>query len=469
MWSHAAVTYIKDARLTLPSTPPMLRRFKLFRKTMHPQAPRAIPFASAPFDNPKGDLILRSCDGIDFRVFQAILAVSSDFFSTMFEAGQAPNEEMRDGCPVVRVSEEGQALDGLLRIIYPTKAPPLTDLRTIGSVLAAALKYDVEKAVAVAREALLTFIPKEPLRVWAIAVRYRLEMDARLAAQEMVNRQISLLDSVPPEVCEIHAGAYYRLLQFKRSQASVPSTFKFCDPSTSHDSPQPPQPISRPSGCNPNFISSAHERIRAFVDVECRSSDRVQFQAHKAFLAFASPIMGEMMAGSPTPAAPSSQEAGELPVVPFAEDGATLKVILGLCYPAADDENVVCVFPITQKVMDAVAKYEMKAVAKMLRRHWAELSKSDPLQAYLRAAWQGLNNEAAQAAHDLIAWRHDRRNDINSYYVAVMETTPALVYYEVLVGLVGKESTQLMSTQWSKAGGSQKRRSQVRRGSRLHI
>lgn len=407
----------------------MLRR--ILRKTMHPQAraPHVIPFAPAPFDNPKGDLILRSCDDIDFRVFQAILGVSSDFFSTMFEAGQAPNEEMRDGCPVVRVSEERETLDGLLRIIYPTTAPPLNDLQKVRPILAAALKYEMEKPVQVARKALCTSASKEPLRVWAIAVRYRLEGDALLAAREMVRQSLSVLESFPPEIGEIHAGAYYRLLRFKRLNGRVEDSFKFCDPSPSKPSVSSSAP---PPSVDPQFVSHSHDRIRSFVDVKCRSSDGMQFKAHKAFLAFVSPIMGNMMAHLPAPGDAESQ--GDLPVASFEEDGATLRVILGLCYPVAEEENLVCVFPITRKVADAVVKYEMKAVAKTLRRHWAELSKSDPLQAYLLAARQGLEAETAHAAQQLSAWRLDWHNDLDNYYVAVMETTPAPTYRDALKG-----------------------------------
>ncbi|KZT69331.1 hypothetical protein DAEQUDRAFT_638110, partial [Daedalea quercina L-15889] len=76
-------------------------------------------YASSLFDNPQADLILRSCDGVDFRVFRSILAVSSDVFADMFETGQSRNEELRNGCPVVYVQEDSKTMDGLLRIIYP--------------------------------------------------------------------------------------------------------------------------------------------------------------------------------------------------------------------------------------------------------------------------------------------------------------------------------------------------------------
>lgn len=422
----------------------MLRR--ILRKIMHPRAPLVIPFAPAPFDNPQGDLILRSHDDVDFRVFQAILGVSSEFFSTMFEAGQAPNEEMRDGCPVVRVSEEKEALDGLLRIIYPTEAPVLNDLRIVRPILAAALKYDMEKPIQVAREALHTFVSKEPLRVWAIAVQYRLEGDARVAAEEMVRQRLSVQDSTPPEICEIHAGAYYRLLQFKRLRGAVEKSFKFCDPPPSRHTVSS---LSLHQSSDPQFISPEHHSILSFVDVKCCSSDGRYFKAHKAFLAFVSPILGDMMTSIPSPSVASGVKSDDLPVVPFAEDGATLRVILGLCYPITEGKNLVSVFPITRKVVDAVAKYQMKTVATMLQRHWEELYKSDPLQAYLLAVREELKAETVHAAQQLANWRSEWKNDFDNYYVAVMETTPAHMYRDALAsqsrglqqgGLVGVQT-----------------------------
>ncbi|KAH9930352.1 uncharacterized protein B0H18DRAFT_820217, partial [Fomitopsis serialis] len=167
-----------------------------------------------PFDDPEADFILRSSDRIDFRVSRFILRVSSDFFATMFVAGQAENEENRDGCPIVPMHEDSETLDSLLRIIYPKKAPILDDLAKIHAVLAAALKFDMEKPIDVVGATLCSFIPNEPLRVWAIAVRNRLEPEARAAADEIVCQVDLSVFNFPPEMQHISAGAYYRLLRY---------------------------------------------------------------------------------------------------------------------------------------------------------------------------------------------------------------------------------------------------------------
>jgi len=174
----------------------------------------------APFDHPKADLILRSSDHVDFRVSKFILEVSSVFFASIFEASQANDEESRDGCPVVQMQEDSETLDSLLRIIYPRKDPILDDLPKLHAVLAAALKYEMEEATILTGTVLRSFIPKEPLRVWAIAVHNRLEEEARAAADEMIHQGISVLDSFPPEMRDINAGAYYRLFRYHHLEAS---------------------------------------------------------------------------------------------------------------------------------------------------------------------------------------------------------------------------------------------------------
>ncbi|KAI6101550.1 hypothetical protein EV401DRAFT_792944 [Pisolithus croceorrhizus] len=61
--------------------------------------------APSPFDHVKADVILRSSDDIDFRVFKSFLSLASPFFETLFDLPQ-PSEEMntdveiKDGLPV---------------------------------------------------------------------------------------------------------------------------------------------------------------------------------------------------------------------------------------------------------------------------------------------------------------------------------------------------------------------------------
>ncbi|EPT03026.1 hypothetical protein FOMPIDRAFT_1047388, partial [Fomitopsis schrenkii] len=170
------------------------------------EPPSTHDYASPPFNHPKADLILLSCDGVDFRVSKFILGVSSDFFATMFEAGQAPGDELRDGCPIVPVQEDSGTLNGPLRIIYPTITPDLDKHPNRDAILEAALKYDMKEANRVSTSSLRSLAPKTPLRIWIVAVRNRLEPETRVTASELLRQRISVLDEDVTEMGQINAG-----------------------------------------------------------------------------------------------------------------------------------------------------------------------------------------------------------------------------------------------------------------------
>jgi hypothetical protein len=98
------------------------------------------------------------------------------------------SNEMRDGLPVVEVTEEKKTLEILLSMSYPMAAanPPVVDaLEEAVSLLEAAIKYDFVKAEKKAREWLIApqILEEDPVRVYMIACRYRLKDEAMVAAR----------------------------------------------------------------------------------------------------------------------------------------------------------------------------------------------------------------------------------------------------------------------------------------------
>lgn len=149
--------------------------------------------ASPPFDHAKADVILRSSDGIDFRVFKLFLSLASQFFETLFglpqpAEGTSTDIEIKDGLHVIPVSEDSRTLDSLLRFCYPctlAEDPTLEDFREVVDVLEAARKYSldgIERAICKA-----LFKPKilevNSLRCFAIACRTRMQDECVLAAK----------------------------------------------------------------------------------------------------------------------------------------------------------------------------------------------------------------------------------------------------------------------------------------------
>lgn len=118
-------------------------------------------YAAAPFDHAKADIVLRSSDNIDFRVFKLFLSLASPTFETMFEITQPTeadnNQETKDGLAVIRVQENSKALDTLLRFCYPctlAEDPKLEVLEDLVDVLGAAQKYSLDTIERKVRQAL---------------------------------------------------------------------------------------------------------------------------------------------------------------------------------------------------------------------------------------------------------------------------------------------------------------------------
>ncbi|KIJ65941.1 hypothetical protein HYDPIDRAFT_27155 [Hydnomerulius pinastri MD-312] len=148
--------------------------------------------ATSPFDHAKADIILRSSDNIDFRVFKLFLSLASPFFETLFDIPQpieeSEKQEVKDGLPVIPVSEDSKTLDALLRFCYPctlAEDPKLEDLKDVIDVLEAAKKYSLNTIEKKAAQAISNpkILEVEPLRCFAIAHRGRLRDKTLLAAK----------------------------------------------------------------------------------------------------------------------------------------------------------------------------------------------------------------------------------------------------------------------------------------------
>ena len=98
----------------------------------------------APFDDTRADVILRSSDGVDFRVFRIILSLASPIFADMFSIPQPAAREFHAGPQVVTLSEDSKALDLVLRHLYPMEHPTEIELRDACILIEFARKYEVK-------------------------------------------------------------------------------------------------------------------------------------------------------------------------------------------------------------------------------------------------------------------------------------------------------------------------------------
>ena len=186
-----------------------------------------VTVTSAPFDHQSADVILRSSDNVEFRVFKVILSLASTVFSDMFSLPQASRskglpanaDEVKDGLVVIPVTEDGKMLKQFLFMCYPKAAvdPPAipNDLASVEGLLAAAIKYSAERVEKHLREALVSpqFMKTNPLLVFVVACRFRMKEEAEMAARATLPHAI-LGRAYSTEIASINGGLLFQLLQY---------------------------------------------------------------------------------------------------------------------------------------------------------------------------------------------------------------------------------------------------------------
>ncbi|KAL5513335.1 hypothetical protein ACEPAH_3734 [Sanghuangporus vaninii] len=185
-----------------------------YRSSFHSfSAPRSPFMVSEPFLQPNGDVILHSADSHKFYVVKAILIIASPFFRSLFSL---PQPEDQSNVPTISVSEDSRTLDVLLRFCYPIKNPVVEDLSLAETVLAAALKYEMEIVVQGMCRVLVSekALDTQPLRVYAIACQHKLAEETRLAA--IATLRAAIEDVYVEELEALSAAHYFNLLKFHR-------------------------------------------------------------------------------------------------------------------------------------------------------------------------------------------------------------------------------------------------------------
>ncbi len=90
--------------------------------------------------------MVQSSDLVNFRVNKVVLSVSSPFFADMFSLPQPSENEVVDGLPVMRLSEDAEILDSLLTTLYPVPSVVPDSYDKAVELLAACQKYDMAGA-----------------------------------------------------------------------------------------------------------------------------------------------------------------------------------------------------------------------------------------------------------------------------------------------------------------------------------
>ncbi|PCH36307.1 hypothetical protein WOLCODRAFT_140325 [Wolfiporia cocos MD-104 SS10] len=144
--------------------------------------------AYLPFSDVLADVILRSSNGVSFRVHSRILCEASPTcFEGMFSIPppkDAQNDTL-DGLPFIDCTEDDSTLDKLLRICYPTTDPSFQRLNDVEAVMEAATKYDMEHAQEYCMKELFQarFLDTNPISVFAVVYEFDMISEAKVAAK----------------------------------------------------------------------------------------------------------------------------------------------------------------------------------------------------------------------------------------------------------------------------------------------
>ncbi|CCL99814.1 uncharacterized protein FIBRA_01838 [Fibroporia radiculosa] len=375
--------------------------------------------AAFPFDRDDADVVLRSSDDVDFHVHKVILCLSSPFFDDMFGMPQPSlsEEDVHPDSrkPLVAVSEGSKTLRPLLLLCYPVADPPMTALSDVGDLLETSIKYEMAEFSNRMEQKLRDFIPEEPIGVYAIACRLDLEDTARAAAHASL-RTVEI--AYHPELDKISAGAFYRLLEFRRQDAQDSAEVTFSRPRPTC----PPSPAVEPNievPCD-NEDNSHPFAYSSGSDVILRSSDGTCFYVHKLILEMASSEFAKILQQSPE----TNDTHRQLPIFDVAEDVKILRVLLLSCYPYEEpdvDDNLSHV----AAVLRAATKYQLKKAIRSAKCKLTQLMEANPLRVYFVAAEFDWKEGARQAATMAICETYDA-------YVPEMEDASANVYHKLL-------------------------------------
>ncbi|KZV68248.1 hypothetical protein PENSPDRAFT_548901, partial [Peniophora sp. CONT] len=200
-----------------------------------------------PFDDEDADIVVRSADEVDFRLYRVVLCKGSHAFRDMFAAGSAPmtpDEMDEGGRPIIRLPEPARTLRLLFRLMYPVANGDLSDPNDIRALLTALDKYCVEGSSSMAEEILLAQAERSPEFVYALAVRFRLPTVGKRAAQLTLRKPSGLVALSEEDASFIPGLLYHRLVTYQNHAISVAAnTVKtFTWPSVDRPAPPPALP-----------------------------------------------------------------------------------------------------------------------------------------------------------------------------------------------------------------------------------
>lgn len=137
------------------------------------------------FAEDDANIILRSADGIYYRVSAYTLRTTSGFFRTMMNLPQTTAHQNDD---IIVLTESSKVLGTLLRMVGGMEFSWWKSLDELEDLLTAAEKYDMPGPRMIIHGHIITSpAPEETLRLYAIAARFEWEEQAKLASKHTLS------------------------------------------------------------------------------------------------------------------------------------------------------------------------------------------------------------------------------------------------------------------------------------------
>lgn len=141
---------------------------------------------------PDGDMVLRSSDGVHFRVHSLMLRLALTVLVDMLSTydGQKTSQ-------IVGTSEDAPTLDTIIQWVYSSRA--IDSLNEAIALFPIVTKYQIKYGMASTRSTLLSLAiaSSSPQHLFAFAVANRLGDVARAAARQIVVQDIKVLEVDP--------------------------------------------------------------------------------------------------------------------------------------------------------------------------------------------------------------------------------------------------------------------------------
>ncbi|EPT03045.1 hypothetical protein FOMPIDRAFT_1078218, partial [Fomitopsis schrenkii] len=181
-----------------------------------------------PFDTPSADLVLHTCDGVEFRVHSDLLRISSPYFDSVLSyapSGQGVFEVDHSGRIVaLTLPEHSRIIATILQYVYPVERPgAAADAQAASLLLKAAMKYEFINAIAPLQAGFLEYADIHPTAVFAIACAHHWATEARRAA--IASMRLPVEGSYVEELEGVPATSYHLLLRYRKAMGTATNVF----------------------------------------------------------------------------------------------------------------------------------------------------------------------------------------------------------------------------------------------------